>query len=199
MVTLKSKSQSSSTVRTLVWIVTLLIIFVVGVQFGLTSSIRETIRTDLDAGLSRDVKLSSPLEALLGWSGMLTYSHSRLAMKGSYTLAYQQSYGFFDDIDDYNWKLMQDRVMQRNNHNFKDPLKFRSEPARWYMNNYEPDFTCSQERRVGGNGDGPKWVRTSAATFSWLVSSWKTRSSVISKLTSALVPGLLLSVIARII
>jgi hypothetical protein len=161
MVTVKSKSSSSSSsspARTLVWVVAVLIAFVVGVQFGLTSSMRETIWTDLDAGLSRAVKLSSEVEALLGWSGRETYSRS--ALKGSYTLAHQQSYGYFDDIDDYNWKMMQDRAMQRNNHKFNDPVKFREEPARWYMNNYEPDFTCAQERRVGGPGDGPKWVRT---------------------------------------
>ena len=74
-----------------------------------------------------------------------------------YKLAYDQSYGFFDDIDEYNWKLMQTRARTRKNHKFDSNLKFYEEPARWYMNNFEPDFTCAQERRVGGVGDGPKW------------------------------------------
>lgn len=28
----------------------------------------------------------------------------------------------------------------------------------WYYENYEPNFTCPHERRIGGMGDGPKWV-----------------------------------------
>jgi Methyltransferase domain len=72
-------------------------------------------------------------------------------------LAFSQSYGFFDDISNQNWQLMQERALHRINHRFKSPLKFYDEPARWYMNNFEPDFTCGHERRVGGVGDGPKW------------------------------------------
>lgn len=32
------------------------------------------------------------------------------------------------------------------------------QPASWYLNNYEPLFSCPDERRMGGVGDGPKWV-----------------------------------------
>jgi hypothetical protein len=33
-----------------------------------------------------------------------------------------------------------------------------SRPQAWFQNNWEPSFTCLHERRIGGNGDGPKWV-----------------------------------------
>jgi hypothetical protein len=32
-------------------------------------------------------------------------------------------------------------------------------PRAWWGNNYEPNFGCQFEKRIGGNGDGPKWVR----------------------------------------
>jgi hypothetical protein len=54
---------------------------------------------------------------------------------------------------DKKYKLAYDQSY----HKFDSNLKFYEEPARWYMNNFEPDFTCAQERRVGGVGDGPKW------------------------------------------
>ena len=31
-------------------------------------------------------------------------------------------------------------------------------PEWWYQQNYQPTFTCQHERRIGGLGDGPKWV-----------------------------------------
>jgi len=55
--------------------------------------------------------------------------------------------------------LMQRRAAARINHKFgKNPLKYNGQPAHWYMHNFEPDFACAQERRIGGPGDGPKWV-----------------------------------------
>jgi hypothetical protein len=140
--------------RNLVWGLGTLSAFVLGAQFGLTSRMRATIR-HTHSTISDEIR--PEIKQMLGWLGKET--RSRHALKGRYTLAQDQSYGFFDDIDDFNWKMMQERAMRRHNHRFIDPLKFRSEPSRWYMNNYEPDFTCPQERRVGGPGDGPKWVR----------------------------------------
>jgi len=37
-------------------------------------------------------------------------------------------------------------------------MGYMDNPPAWYQNNFEPDFTCPHERRVGGLGDGPKWV-----------------------------------------
>jgi hypothetical protein len=127
-----SKPRSSH----LTWAVIILTAYLAGVQTGLIScnsvNTAESIHT-----ISSAVSLSGP--------------------EKSYRLAFDQSYGFFDDINEYNWKLMQHRARTRINHKFNSPIKFYDEPARWYMNNFEPDFTCPQERRVNGPGDGPKW------------------------------------------
>lgn len=76
-----------------------------------------------------------------------------------YDLALSQSYGFFTDLPTFDWKLMQERVKERKNHwDMNNPTLYMDNPPAWYQNNYEPDFTCPHERRVGGLGDGPKWV-----------------------------------------
>lgn len=88
-------------------------------------------------------------------------------------LSASQSYGFFDDIPLKSWELLRDIYMQVDNHRDPDrPLLFsdydppfpddfnpgyRSAHA-WWGNNYEPNFSCQFEKRIGGNGDGPKWV-----------------------------------------
>lgn len=87
-------------------------------------------------------------------------------------LAKKQSFGFFDDITDEHWKLLQHLVAVHVNHKFTEqPLThnphfdkrkmkyFNSYPA-WWQTNYEPNFSCQFERRIGKNmnGDGPKWV-----------------------------------------
>jgi hypothetical protein len=88
-------------------------------------------------------------------------------------LGASQSYGFFDDVPLKSWKLLRDIYMQVDNHREPDrPLLFseydppfpdnfdpgyRSARA-WWGNNYEPNFSCQFEKRIGGNGDGPKWV-----------------------------------------
>jgi Methyltransferase domain len=77
----------------------------------------------------------------------------------SYQLAYDESFGFFDDITDDNWRLMQQRV--REDSLFFDPDNpsngFNDVPM-WMLNNVDPMFTCPHVRRMGGKGDGPKWV-----------------------------------------
>lgn len=76
-----------------------------------------------------------------------------------YDMAIQQSYGFFTDTPTTDWLLMKDRVKERVNHkDMTNPTLDIESPNVWYQNNFEPDFTCAHERRVGGMGDGPKWV-----------------------------------------
>jgi len=76
-----------------------------------------------------------------------------------YEVAIQQSYGFFTDIPTTDWLLMKDRIKERQNHwDMNNPTLYMDDPRAWYQNNFEPDFTCAHERRVGGMGDGPKWV-----------------------------------------
>jgi hypothetical protein len=75
----------------------------------------------------------------------------------SYAMAARDSGGFLDDIQEDHWHLMKDRVKNRQNY-FREPHRKIRMPKAWYQENFEPDFTCQHERRIGGMGDGPKWV-----------------------------------------
>ena len=80
-----------------------------------------------------------------------------------YSLAEIQSFGLIDDVPDKAWQMLQARVRNRVNHKYPSDPYFNShstkvEPHRWHQENFEPDFTCLHEERVGGMGDGPKWV-----------------------------------------
>jgi hypothetical protein len=80
---------------------------------------------------------------------------------GDFSLAYDESFGLLDDIPNGTWKKMQERVKRRVNHYYpEDPGTWKSQPHYWYQHNFEPDFTCLHEERIGGNGngDGPKWL-----------------------------------------
>ena len=96
------------------------------------------------------------------------------AAHGDFGLAAGQSHGFFYDVSADSWNLLRDIYLEHDNH--RDPsrplLYSRHDPkfiapsymsaAAWYQNNYEPNFSCMFEKRIGGmqmNGDGPKWVR----------------------------------------
>ena len=96
------------------------------------------------------------------------------AAYGNFELAASQSHGFFYDVSAVSWNLLRDIYLKHDNH--RDPsrplLYSRHDPkfpspsymsaAAWYQNNYEPNFSCMFEKRIGGvqmNGDGPKWVR----------------------------------------
>jgi hypothetical protein len=76
-----------------------------------------------------------------------------------YQLAYDQSFGFFDTIHQDDWKLYQKRARNASHHKNPDnPIPDYNNPAMFYLNNYEPTFSCPHLRRIGGMGDGPKWV-----------------------------------------
>ncbi|KAL7536032.1 hypothetical protein ACHAXR_008564 [Thalassiosira sp. AJA248-18] len=99
--------------------------------------------------------------------------------RDQYALARTQSFGFFYDITEEHWNLLRqiykdhsnhlnpDRPLMYNPHNedrkgietWGDPETFSSYKA-WYQSNYEPNFSCQFEKRVGKNmnGDGPKWI-----------------------------------------
>ena len=89
-----------------------------------------------------------------------------------FKLANKQSFGFFNDISSNQWLIHQEIVANYQPHkNPEDPLEFVpghakrkisyfNSPQAFYQTNYEPNFSCALERRIGGNGngDGPKWV-----------------------------------------
>lgn len=76
-----------------------------------------------------------------------------------YSMAHEQSYGFFTDMRQKDWLRSQQIVhsMQPNTcgNNCPDGIE---KAAVWYQNNYEPEFSCLHERRIGNTGDGGKWV-----------------------------------------
>lgn len=77
----------------------------------------------------------------------------------SFQLAFEQSYGFFDDISEQAWKMHQKWARAQGNHRHTgNPLLHWNTPAVWYYNNYIPVFACPHVKRIGGLGDGPKWV-----------------------------------------
>lgn len=80
-----------------------------------------------------------------------------------FVVARRESYGFFEDIPSSHWALMKQRVRERQNHNDRkhgqrSKIIFLDQPEAWYQNNWEPDFTCQHERKVGGMGTGAKWI-----------------------------------------
>ena len=87
--------------------------------------------------------------------------------------AQDQSFGYFTDIPFTNWMRFKERVRSTPHHStfgattneegyqIADKLRFINDPNAWYHYNWNPDFTCLHEMKVGASsslGDGPKWV-----------------------------------------
>ena len=103
-----------------------------------------------------------------------------------YSLAYYQSYGFFDDISTDEWQRLRSiaksggmmseprtRFDPHYDHNDDDDNFWNAMPSNFfYGHNFDPNFSCRSEVRVGGLGDGPKFVCDphnipNAATLNW--------------------------------
>jgi hypothetical protein len=66
----------------------------------------------------------------------------------------RESRGFFCD-DDVSWQVRKNIARQQAKH------QQRTSPvgmAAFYQENWEPDFSCSYESRIGDPGDGGKWL-----------------------------------------
>lgn len=79
-----------------------------------------------------------------------------------YAVASRQSFGFFHDVTEEQWRVHQTIWQQYSKHMYpQQPLRqLPTGVTAWYQENYDPNFSCAFERRIGGtgNGDGPKWV-----------------------------------------
>jgi hypothetical protein len=77
-----------------------------------------------------------------------------------YSLAYDQSFGFFDDIKNEDWQqLYQNRARQARHYRvLEDPLQGIKFPAQWNFFNWDPYFACPHKRKIGGLSGGPKWT-----------------------------------------
>ena len=96
-------------------------------------------------------------------SPILRPRKASIAAERDFELAWIQSAGFFDDVPSSEWKDKRERAQSTPSHNdaglgMRSEFVSRDRPAVWYQNNWDPTFTCPEERRVGAGGDGGKWV-----------------------------------------
>ena len=101
--------------------------------------------------------------------------------KENFRLAYEQSYGYFDDITNADWMKRQEmhalvfpnhdspHFTQYSHEHFPSSSKQISKEEKykiltlsgsWFADNFQVEFTCPLSRRVptAVSGDGPKWV-----------------------------------------
>jgi hypothetical protein len=99
--------------------------------------------------------------SLAFWSPLPQQQQQQQVVVPSMSLALEQSFGFFDDITDEDWKLRQQKARTHQHHKGRNPLRYwgkRHEAFMYYFYHYEPLFSCPHVHRVGGAGDGPKWT-----------------------------------------
>jgi len=107
---------------------------------------------------------SIKLVVLLGLSLLVIYLkyHSLPSEIGfNFLKAKRESDGFFDDISEKEWDMMKERVNHISPNTCSGPpnCQFNNDnPASWLQNNFEPDFACRHEKRIGMLGDGGKWI-----------------------------------------
>jgi len=77
-----------------------------------------------------------------------------------YELAKKHSLGFFHDIPDEEWEMFYRRpALATQHYEYPDDPDHKVNDIHWWtMSNWNPYFHCPHMRRVGGLGDGPKWL-----------------------------------------
>lgn len=102
-----------------------------------------------------------------------THLHQQYHRTYQYSNAYDDSFGLFRHISNQHWKTLKDYYHSSNPHKFGDVDTFIDDPNVWFQYNWNKNFVCPQEERIGmishddtngaGDsrgelGDGPKWV-----------------------------------------
>mmetsp|Transcript_5792 Transcript_5792/g.35963 ORF Transcript_5792/g.35963 Transcript_5792/m.35963 type:complete len:890 (+) Transcript_5792:259-2928(+) len=71
------------------------------------------------------------------------------------SIAKREGLGYFDEVDDHTWRLRKQVARQQGP---KQSQSLRGPTGSFFQKNWEPDFACVAEMRVGPPGDGGKWV-----------------------------------------
>jgi hypothetical protein len=83
------------------------------------------------------------------------------AVDPSFHLAYEQSFGFFDNIPNAEWEQFYVEHARKSEH-YRFPQDHdrysNNQSASWIFSNWDPYFTCPHARKIGGLGGGSKWV-----------------------------------------
>ena len=95
---------------------------------------------------------------------LLTTSTPTATLPRRYQSAYDESFGFFDDIPEGHWQLRKHithaRIHELNRTGLtKAKLnQIDTLPNVWYQVNWDPDFACLHKTSLGGADHGHKWV-----------------------------------------
>lgn len=71
------------------------------------------------------------------------------------SIASKEGLGFFDDVPDNIWSI---KKYVANNQAKKQSNNQLAPSGSYFQDNWEPDFSCDTEMRIGPYGDGGKWV-----------------------------------------
>ena len=83
------------------------------------------------------------------------------SIDSSFQLAYEQSFGFFNNIPKTEWEQHYiQRALHSEHYRYpQDHDRYSSnQSASWIFSNWDPYFTCPHARKIGGLGGGSKWI-----------------------------------------
>jgi len=97
---------------------------------------------------------------------VFTHVHQHYHNRYRYSKAHDESFGLFEHISNDHWQTLKDNYHLSSPHKFGSVGTFIDDPNVWFQYNWNKNFVCPQEERVGISptkgggelGDGPKWV-----------------------------------------
>jgi Methyltransferase domain len=105
--------------------------------------------------------LRSPKE-LVDSKSRRPWANSSNRTDENYSLAAAESFGFFQDISNDEWRRLKQssqlRAQAPSNGKKYSPNDYFRNPRVWYATHWEPNFSCRHETLLGGLDDGHKWV-----------------------------------------